>query len=121
MSREEVLRLQCPVSAEARSSMSPTRQDMREHSRSILSMNFSLWSGAVRAANMLDRMTARGALSSWDAAAMNSFCCFWPSANGFKDFPTNTQLTDISAAMPARLRRKNRIPCRYRPNPMGSL
>ena len=42
MSREEVLRLHCPVSAEARSSMSPTRQDMREHSRSILAMNFLL-------------------------------------------------------------------------------
>ena len=121
MSREEVLRLHCPVSAEARSSMSPTRQDMREHSRSMLAMNFSLWSGAVRAAHMLERMTARGARSSWDAAAINSFCCFWLSANGFKDFPTNTQLTDISAVIPARLRRRNRKPCRDRPNPMGSL
>lgn len=26
---------------------------------------------------------------------------FWLSANGFKDFPTNTQLTDISAVIPA--------------------
>ena len=88
---------------------------------SIFFIKCSCFSGAAAMAERLERITARGARSSWEAAAINSFCFFWFSAMGFKDLPTRNQLTSIRAAIPAVLRNRNRIPWLYKREEAGSL
>ena len=85
--------VQVLASAEARSSRSLTRPDKRRHSRSMLARNWSCFSGAAVTADRLERMTDRGERSSWEAAAINSFCFFRLSSIGFRERPTSTRHT----------------------------
>ena len=71
------------LSALERESRSPISRFIRSPSSWIWERNCSCFLGGVPLrAEVLERMTARGVRSSWEAAAINWFCFFCPSSRG---------------------------------------